>query len=149
MACAASEIVYRFGTLMLITEAHAQVAEATQAASQAADILLQYKLLGAFCVFLLIAVGVLFWLLIKSYGRYGDLVGQAIATAESSKAAIAAQVSAVERMQAAQATAAEALREQGQETAKEIQENRHTVANHLTGVNAVMELLARQRQGAA
>ncbi|KQT14004.1 hypothetical protein ASG40_19450 [Methylobacterium sp. Leaf399] len=134
---------------MWITEAQAQVAEATQAATQAAEVLLQYKILGVFCVFLLIAVGVLFWLLVKAYGRYGDLVGQVIVTAESSKAAIAAQAGALERMQVAQATAAEALREQGQETAKEIQENRHTVANHLTGVNAVMELLARQRQGAA
>lgn len=134
---------------MWITEAHAQVAEATQAASQAAGVLLEYKLLGAICVFLLIAVGFLSWRLSKMQDRYADLVGQVITTAESSKAAIAAQASAVERMQAAQVTAAEALREQGQETAKEIQENRHTVANHLAGVNAVMELLARQRQGAA
>ena len=134
---------------MLITEAHVQAAEATQAAVQAADLLLQYKVLGAVCVLLMIAVGVLFWLLIKSYNRYGDLVGQVITTAETSRAAITAQTGAVERMQVAQATMGETLREQGQETADEVKENRHTVANHLTGVNAVMELLARQRQGAA
>lgn len=134
---------------MLITEAHAQAAEATQAAAQAAGVLLEYRLLGAICVFLLIAVGFLSWRLGKMQDRYADLVGQVATVAANSMAAITAQTSATERMQAAQAVAAEALREQGQEAAKEIQENRHTVANHLAGVNAVMELLARQRQGAA
>jgi F0F1-type ATP synthase membrane subunit b/b' len=134
---------------VFISEAHAQAAEVTQAATQAAGVLLEYKLLGAFCVFLLIAVGFLSWRLSKMQDRYAELVGQIATIAESSKAAITAQTSATERMQSAQAVAAEALREQGQETAKEIQENRHTVANHLAGVNAVMELLARQRQGAA
>lgn len=134
---------------MWVTEAHAQAAEATQAAAQAAGVLLEYKLLGAICVFLLIAVGFLSWRLGRMQDRYADLVGQVATVAANSMSAITAQTSATERMQAAQATAAEALREQGQETAKEIQENRHTVANHLAGVNAVMELLARQRQGAA
>ncbi|MDO9428469.1 MAG: hypothetical protein Q7T93_16755 [Methylobacterium sp.] len=132
-----------------MTEAHAQAAEATQAAAQAAGVLLEYRLLGAICVFLLIAVGFLSWRLGKMQDRYADLVGQVATVAANSMAAITAQTSATERMQAAQAVAAEALREQGQEAAKEIQENRHTVANHLAGVNAVMELLARQRQGAA
>lgn len=134
---------------MWVTEAHAQAAEATQAAAQAAGVLLEYRLLGAICVFLLIAVGFLSWRLGKMQDRYADLVGQVATVAANSMAAITAQTSATERMQAAQAVAAEALREQGQEAAKEIQENRHTVANHLAGVNAVMELLARQRQGAA
>ncbi len=38
----------------LILEAQAQSAEATKAASEAADILLQYKVLGAFCIFLIL-----------------------------------------------------------------------------------------------
>lgn len=38
----------------LIPEAHAQAAEATKVASDAASILLQYQVLGAFCVFLIL-----------------------------------------------------------------------------------------------
>lgn len=134
--------------VFLITEAQAQVAEATQAAQQATQILFEYKLLGAGCVFLLIAVGVLFWMLIRSYEKRAELATQLATIAANSTSAIASHASAIDRMQAAQATAAETLREQGAETAREIQENRHTVANHLAGVNAVMELLAK-RQGAA
>lgn len=135
--------------VFLITEAQAQVAEATQAAQQATQILLEYRLLGAVSVFLLIAVGVLFWMLTKAYGKNAELATQLATIAANNTSMIASYASAIDRMQAAQATAAETLREQGAETAREIQENRHTVANHLAGVNAVMELLARQRQGAA
>ena len=47
--------------LMLITSAHAQTAEAIKAAADAGDVLLQYKVLGAVCVILGLAVGFLFW----------------------------------------------------------------------------------------
>ncbi|KNY20875.1 hypothetical protein [Methylobacterium sp. ARG-1] len=46
---------------MFITAAHAQTAEAIKAALEAGDILLQYKVLGAVCVILGLAIAFLFW----------------------------------------------------------------------------------------
>jgi hypothetical protein len=46
---------------VFITAAHAQTAEAIKAASDAGDLLLQYKVLGAVCVILGLAVAFLFW----------------------------------------------------------------------------------------
>ena len=135
--------------VLLITEAQAQTAEAIKAAGQAGDILLQYQAIGAFCVFILIAFGVVSWRYMKALDKLAEQGAQMATIAANSTSAIASYASAIDRIQGAQATAAEALREQGTETAKEISELRHSVSNHQTGVNAVMELLAKQRQGAA
>jgi hypothetical protein len=48
-------------SLVFITEAHAQAAEATQAAVKAGDWYLTQGVLGTTCVVLLLAVGFLFW----------------------------------------------------------------------------------------
>lgn len=76
------------------------------------------------------------------------LISATTTTAETGKAATTAHTAAIERLQAAQATTAQALQEQGHETANEIREARHAVQNHHAGVNAVVELLARQRGSA-
>ncbi|WP_110353987.1 hypothetical protein [Methylobacterium sp. B4] len=135
--------------MLLVTEAQAQTAEAIKAAGQAADTLMQYQAVGAFAILLTIALGWQSWRNMKLQDRCADLASQLATIAANSTSAIASHASATDRMQAAQATAAETLRDQGAETAKEISELRHAQNNHLAGVNAVMELLARQRQGAA
>lgn len=134
---------------MLITEAFAQTAEATKAAADAADILFQYKVLGVFCVVLCAAVGVLFWLLVRSWERTGKLTELATGEVSGQKTATLALTATLERMQVAQAAQAEAIREQAQETAKEISETRHTVANHHAVVDAVVTLLVRNKLGGA
>lgn len=134
---------------MLITEAVAQTAEATKAAVDAADTLFQYKVLGAVCVLLIIAVAILFWLLVRSWERTGKLTELVAGEVSANKTATLAITATLERMQSAQASAAEALREQAHETAKEISETRHAVANHHAGVNAVVNLLVRHDRGAA
>uniref|UniRef100_UPI0005C70DE2 hypothetical protein n=1 Tax=Escherichia coli TaxID=562 RepID=UPI0005C70DE2 len=78
-------------------------------------LVIEYKMRGAFCVFRTIAGGFLSWRLSRMQDRYAELCGQIATIAESGKAAIAADTGATERMQSAQAVAAEALREQGQE----------------------------------
>lgn len=135
--------------IVFFAEAQAQTAEATKAATQAADILLQYQVLGAACVFLLIAVGVLFWLLIRTFGRIERLTELVAGEMAGNRSATLAQTTALERIHAAQAANAEALREQSHETANEIRETRHTVANHHAGVNAVVELLVRRERSSA
>ncbi|MGX9980742.1 hypothetical protein [Methylobacterium fujisawaense] len=134
---------------MLITEAVAQTAEATQKAAEAADILFQYKVLGVVCAILFVAVGILFWLLVRSWERTGKLTELATGEVSGQKTATLALTATLERMQVAQAAQAEAIREQAQETAKEISETRHTVANHQASVNAVVNLLVRHDRGAA
>lgn len=134
--------------VLLVTEAQAQTAEAIKAAGQAADSLMQYQAVGAFCVLLAIALGVVFWRNMKLQDQNAELKVQIATIAANSTSAIASYASALDRMQAAQATAAETMREQGAETAKEISELRHSTNNHKAAVNAVMELLAK-RQGAA
>lgn len=134
---------------MLITEAVAQTAEATKAAVDAADILFQYKVLGVVCALLVAAVVGLFWLLVRSWERTGKLTELATGEVSAQKTATLALTATLERMQAAQAAAADALREQAHETAKEISETRHAVANHHAGVNAVVNLLVRHDRGAA
>ena len=134
---------------MIVTEANAQAAEATKAASQAAESLLQNQVFGAACIFLLIAVGILFWRLIGAYEKIGKLTELVAGGLQASTNAQQAQTAAMERMQAAQVAAALALQEQSHETAKEISETRHAVANHHAGVNAVVEMLVRRERRSA
>lgn len=136
-------------TVLFLTEAQAQTAETVKAAGQAADILLQYQAIGAFCVFILIAFGFVSWRYMKALDKLAEQGAQLATIAANGTSAIASYASAIDRMQAAQATAAETMREQGGETVKEISELRHAVNNHQTAVNAVMGVLAKQRQGAA
>lgn len=135
--------------VFLITEAQAQTAEAIRAAGQAADVLLQFQAIGAICVLLVIAFGWQSWRNMKLQDQNAELKVQIATIAANSTSAIASYAGALDRMQAAQGTAAETMREQGAETAKEISELRHSTNNHKAAVNAVMELLAKQRQGAA
>lgn len=136
-------------TVLLITEAQAQTAEAIKAAGQAADTLMQYQAVGAICVLLALALAWSTWRNSKLQDQNAELKVQIATIAANSTSAITSYAGALDRMQVAQATAAETMREQGAETAKEISELRHSTNNHKAAVNAVMELLAKQRQRAA
>jgi hypothetical protein len=83
------------------------------------------------------------------HAQFVGLITTTTTTAERGTSAILAQTAALERMQAAQTTAAQALQEQSHETATEIREVRHAVGNHHASVNAIVNLLVRRDQGAA
>jgi hypothetical protein len=100
-----------------------------------------------------VILGVCCYLLSKRinelHAQFVRLITTTTTTAERGTSAILAQTAALERMQAAQTTAAQALQEQSHETATEIREVRHAVGNHHASVNAIVNLLVRRDQGAA
>lgn len=123
---------------MFISQAAAQTAEAAHAAAQAADTLLQYKVLGAVCVLLTIAVGVLFWLLQRANDRNVNLIRDVVTVAEASKAAAAGAASAVDELERTVATVTRAVENLARETEGEARETRHGISNllQIVGANA-------------
>jgi hypothetical protein len=132
--------------IVIVSEANAQAAEATKAAADAANTVLQNQVYGPAVIFLLIALGIVFWRLLAAHEKIAKLTELVAGGLEANKNATLAHTAALERMQTAQATAALALQEQSHETAKEISETRHAVANHHAGINAVVDMLVRRER---
>lgn len=83
------------------------------------------------------------------HALFRGLITTTTTTAERGTSAILAHTAALERMQASQTVAAQALQEQSHETATEIREVRHAVGNHQAQVNAVVNILLRRDPGGA
>lgn len=123
---------------MLITGASAQTAEAVKAGSQAAETFANQGVLGATIIFLLIAVGVLFWLLQKANDRNVNLIRDVVTVAEASKTAAAGAAGAVDELERTVATIARAVETLARETEGEARETRHGISNllQIAGANA-------------
>ncbi|UMY16679.1 hypothetical protein MMB17_18630 [Methylobacterium organophilum] len=126
---------------MLISEAVAQTAEATKAAAQAADILLQYKVLGAACLLLLLAVAILFWMLIRSHNRHGDLLERVIVAIETSKNASADNAEAVKSQTATITSLTTAVQTLSREFEGETREARHDLRNIGSAIRGIAKRL--------
>ncbi|MGU3363048.1 hypothetical protein ACLBWX_22285 [Methylobacterium sp. M6A4_1b] len=132
---------------MLITEAHAQAAEATKAAAQAADVFPDRGVLGAACVLLIVALGVTFWLLVRSYDRYQGLVERVVSIAEGSKASQEKTATAFGGLTTALDTTTRAVQDLAREAEGEAREVRHGLANLGTIVSSVADSLRRALSG--
>lgn len=123
---------------MLITGASAQTAEAVKAGSQAAETFANQGVLGATIIFLLIAVGVLFWLLQKANDRNVNLIRDVVTVAEASKTAAAGTARAVDELERTVATVTKAVETLAREAEGEAREMRHGLGNllQIVGANA-------------
>lgn len=123
---------------MLITGAAAQTAEAVKAATHAAETFNNQGVLGATIIFLLIAVGVLFWLLQKANDRNVNLIRDVVTVAEASKTAAAGAASAVDELERTVATISKAVENLAREAEGEARETRHGISNllQIAGANA-------------
>lgn len=129
----------------LISEAHGQTAEATKAAVDAGNVLLQYQVLGAACVFLILAVCVLFWLLIRSYDRNTALAERVIASSEASNTATEDNADALKEMRGPIAAIITAIQTLSREIEGESREVRHGLDNIRTGLEGIAKRLERER----
>lgn len=127
----------------LTTTAHAQAAEATKAAVEAGGVLLQYQVLGAFSVILLLAVGLLFWLLLRSYDRYHALVERVVSIAETSKATSASITAAMATLVSTLTDTTKAVQDLAHEAEGEARDNRHLLGQVAQVVNGLAERLER------
>lgn len=123
----------------LISEAHAQAAEATKAAVDAGSVLLQYQVSGALNVILLLTVAFLFWRLSVAWDKYTGLVERVVAIAEKSTATSASITAAMSTLVSTLTETTKAVQDLAHEAEGEARENRHLLGNVVDMVRALFE----------
>lgn len=127
----------------MISEAQAQVGEATNAAVDASKVFLQYEISGALNVVQFIIIGVLFWLLLRSYDRYHALVERVVTIAEASKATSASVTAAMATLVSTLTETTKAVQDLAHEAEGEARENRHLLGNVADMVRGLFEKLEK------
>lgn len=137
---------------MLITEAHAQAAEATQAASKAAEVYLNQGVLGATCVFLIVlllgaclVIRRLYNDGVESNAREREIIGKLITAVESARDESAAAKEAMRGVREILETRAQAIGDLSHQIDRTATETRHTLGNIASILDAVSRWLHQGR----
>ena len=132
----------------LIPEASAQAAEATKAAVDAADMLLQYRVLGAACVFLILALCVAGLVIRHQYNdlkalnkEYNDFSREAVKAIEAGRAADESVSDTLQALRGAFEARVQAIADLSHQFDKTATETRHGFANLSHATAGVLELV--------
>lgn len=144
--------------MQFISSAYAQTAEATEAASKAASILLQYEILGVFCVFLLLALLVCCYVIRRQYLDNQALHNsnwarheKAIVVIEASTAAMTETRTTNQVLISTVNVLGKAVEELSHESQKHDSDLRHSMGNaaaRLDGHFAILEKISEKISGA-
>jgi len=137
---------------MLVTDAHAQTAEATQAAAKAAEVYLNQGVLGATCVFLIVLLVAALFVIrslynegLASSARERGIIEKLITAVEGARDESAAVREAMRGIREILETRGQAIGDLSHQIDRTTTETRHTLGNMASILDSVSRWLHQGR----